>query len=137
MLVVGLGGVDGRRAHPYLGEQLVDGLHQHFGVGRLQQDPGHAARLGERPGLGLLIDGRVEDDRGRRGVRCGAQLPGQLVPVHPRHQDVGEHQVGVPAVRESEGLRALMGLDHLVTAIGQQDTGQFPVDGAIVDDQDG
>jgi hypothetical protein len=57
-------------------------------------------------------------------------------PVHDRHLQVHEDQVvGVPA-DHGQHVQAVAGLVHGVPHLAEQQSGQFPVGGHVVDEQD-
>nr|BFE73761.1 hypothetical protein GCM10020092_070620 [Actinoplanes digitatis] len=120
------------------GDRPVDGAQQGLRVGGLQQDVGDAAGLGDGLRLGGQVVGGEEDDGGCRRCRGGrAELLRELVAVHAGHEHVGEHQVGVPGVRQAERLAALVRLDDRVPAVGQDVADQLTVGSLVIDDEDG
>jgi len=95
------------------------------------------AAAGDGDGFFDRVDGRVEDDLGRRQRRIGAQLLHELVAVHGRHQDVGDDQVGALGAHQRQAVRAVDRFQQAVAGEAEQGLQELAVGGAVVDDQDG
>ncbi|MCP1777029.1 hypothetical protein J2R91_003541 [Bradyrhizobium japonicum] len=59
--------------------------------------------------------------------------PNQLQPVHDRHIEVGDDEVELAGLRLGEPLRAVAGLDHVVTGRLEHDLDHLTDAGGIVD----
>ena len=68
--------------------------------------------------LGGVGTAREDDDR---HVRPGAHRPDHVDAVDLGHAEVEQDEVGMPVRREVDGLRAVVGRDHLVAARGERD----------------
>ena len=74
--------------------------------------------IGTRRELGVALDDRAG-----------------LVAVEARHQDVAEDQVGIVVVDLRQRVEAVLGEEHLVAALLQEDLGAAPDGVAVVDDE--
>ena len=93
---------------PDMGTTLDDLLW----LGRLGEQVQHAAGLGQRASLGLKVGGGVEDHPRVGDQRVGAQPPHKLEAVDGGHQHIGDHQVGVFAVKCYQRFFGRGCLDH-------------------------
>ena len=117
-------------------QHLIDRLEHHVGIGRLGQDAGNTAGLGEVARLALVVGGSEENDGdfGRQWLLTHAAH--QLVAVHGRHQDVGHHQVDGRLRQYGERFGAVRRLKHAMTAIGEQRHQEVTICRTIVDGED-
>ena len=127
-----------------LGRDLVArgerGLHlaQDFVVvRRLDEHARHAVRL--RQGLRVLAAevGGIEHHRRLGGARVGAQVAGELVAIHHRHQDVGDHQLRVRFPRPRQRFPAVGGADDVMPSELEERRQRLAIRAVIVRDEDG
>ena len=71
----------------------------------------------------------------RANLRVALDDRAGLVAVEARHQDVAEDQVGLVVVDLGQRIEAVLGEQHLVAALLQEDLGAAPDRVAVVDDQ--
>jgi hypothetical protein len=96
------------------------GLHrpQHdFRFARFHEDGRDAARRRELSGLRLVVVGRVEDHPGVGDGRVLPESTDEFVPVHGRHQNVGDHKVGPLGTDRREPLSPVGRLQQAVAAV--------------------
>lgn len=67
--------------------------------------------------------------------RIEAQLADELVAVDPRHQHVGDHEVGPFGAHRNQAGAAVGGFEQPMTATGEERGQHVPVTGQVVDDQ--
>ncbi len=74
--------------------------------------------MGQPPGVfGDRAPSGHEGDRRVRGERL--ERPSDLQAVHPRHPEVGHHEIDRAALKQPDGFFPRSGQEHLVTSFGQ------------------
>jgi hypothetical protein len=111
----------------------ADGGQDLVAVGVLQDVPGGAGD--EHPADDLLVlVSRERDDAQVGEIRL--QQPGRLDPIHRRHPDVHQHDIGREQANEAERLHARAGLtDHLEVPRLEQRQERLTEAGVVVDDE--
>jgi hypothetical protein len=112
-------------ADPVIEDEPVDRLGNEIGCTRI-------VSAGDRR---YIIKARHHHDRNISGMRAAAQSAAQLVPVHPRHHDVGQHQVRPMLFVQFVSLDPIAGRDHVKTVICEGCPRQRTHDRVVIDDQ--
>ncbi len=86
--------------------------------------------------LGGLAERGDHDHRDMQGGGIVLQFPAALEPVHARHHDIEQDQVGLPFVRHAQRLEPILGAGHLVVLGRELGFQQARVGRHIIDDQD-
>src|SRR5690606_27173105 len=93
--------------------------------------------VGEALGAGGVVGlGREEDEGDGGGALVAAQRGQQREPVHPRHHDVRDDEVGDLLLDEGEGLLPVLGRAHDV-ALPDPVLEEAPERRVVLDDEDG
>jgi hypothetical protein len=116
-------------------QQALDAAEQLRPVHRLG-DEVVGADLDALDALGLRIGRGHQDHRQQRGGGARAQAAHELVAVHARHQDVGDHQVGALGAHDVERRHGVERHLDLIAEVAQQAGHHFGVGALVVDDQD-
>src|SRR5204863_529293 len=90
----------------------------------------------ERPHAVLLHARGHQHDRQETRVRARAKAPGQLVAVHPGHEDVQQHDIRVLADRDGDAVLGARRLERAHAGVLQQVAGELHVLLVVLDDQD-
>ena len=128
---------DARRQQRVAAGDDPDGLEQLLGRGVLEHEPaGPAAQRLED--VLVLVEGGHDQDPGQRILAAVEDDLGGFQPVHDRHPDIHQHDVGPQSAGLAHRLDAVRGLaDDVQVGRGfDQDPEPGPDEGLVVGDQD-
>ena len=74
----------------------------------------------EGPRFALAVVRRIEHHGNRAGRRVETKLPDELVPVHHRHEHVGDHQIGTLGLDRGKSLAAIGGFEQPVPSMAKE-----------------
>ncbi len=97
-----------------------------------------AAGAGDERVKHVLVEVEGREHQHPWGSRHGEELPGGLEPVHHRHADIHQHDVGAGPLAGVDGLSAVAGLgDDTDLRVGLEDHAEAgPDERLVVGDQD-
>ena len=82
----------------------------------LCQDVMNSAGARERERLLFIVTCGAENNLGPRGQRIASKLPCEFVPVHLRHDHIGDHNIRAVRTRCRECFNAVTGFEHAVSS---------------------
>jgi hypothetical protein len=114
-------------------QRIADGHEQAIGaLERLVEEVGRAAldRLDRRAGGAV-----ARDHHDRHGLVHRSQARQHVHPVHARHLDVEQHQVGAVALRQHQAFRPGRGADEVVAVVFERHAQRITDRRVVVDDE--
>ncbi len=115
-----------RKRRLFANVQISFELKQRSGPGQQEIEIGRVSDVSQRTDLGrsaqifdLRARGSLHDYRNKLRDRIGPDSLGQLVAIHPRHHDVGYHQVRLVRFDGRECLITVRGRGYVITGQAQ------------------
>ena len=119
------------------GEHFVHGFNEFGGLDRLHIEARGAELQGELPVPGSGVGGGVENERDPGEPLITLALAAEREPIHLRHQDIGDDQVGERFTGGGKRLDPVGGFEDLVPAGSQGDPEDITVRFEVIDNKDG
>jgi hypothetical protein len=96
----------------------------------------HSGGLGKLPRFVLQVCCAVEDHARFRQRGIGAELPDKLEPIHSRHENVGDDEVGKVQACLFDAFRSVRSFENAMIFTGQDQLEKLPIRRPVVNNQD-